>query len=80
RTVDSASSTEYAYLYAHVKNGDAIPKGEKDKSELGIKAGSDTELEITLEQATPYFDYLLAFPSFLPHRQDIVEKYGNNYA
>ena len=51
----------------------------KDKSELGIKAVSDTELEITLEKATPYFDYLLAFPSFFPQRQDIVEKYGKNY-
>ena len=80
RTVDPATASEYAYLYASVKNGDAIAKGEKDKSELGIKAVSDTELEITLEKATPYFDYLLAFPSFFPQRQDIVEKYGKNYA
>ena len=69
RTVDPATASEYAYLYASVKNGDAIAKGEKD-----------TELEITLEKATPYFDYLLAFPSFFPQRQDIVEKYGKNYA
>ncbi len=37
RTVDPATASEYAYLYASVKNGDAIAKGEKDKSELELK-------------------------------------------
>lgn len=80
RTVDPETASEYAYLYESVKNGAAINAGEKDKSELGIKAVGDYELEITLEKATPYFDYLLAFPSFFPQRQDIVEKYGKDYA
>ena len=81
RTVDPATASEICLSVCLCeKNGDAIAKGEKDKSELGIKAVSDTELEITLEKATPYFDYLLAFPSFFPQRQDIVEKYGKNYA
>ena len=46
---------------------------------MGIKAINDHELEITLETATPYFDDLLAFPSFLPQRQDIVERFGKDY-
>lgn len=29
RTVDPATASEYAYLYASVKNGDAIAKGKK---------------------------------------------------
>lgn len=80
RTVDPATASEYAYLYESVKNGADIAAGKKDKSELGIKATGDYELEITLEKATPYFDYLLALPSFFPQRQDIVEKYGKEYA
>ncbi|MTD37530.1 peptide ABC transporter substrate-binding protein [Erwinia sp. CPCC 100877] len=80
RTVDPATASEYAYLYASVKNGADITDGKKDKSELGIKAVGDYELEITLEKATPYFDYLLAFPSFFPQRKDIVEKYGKEYS
>jgi oligopeptide transport system substrate-binding protein len=80
RTVDPATASEYAYLFAAVKNGADITEGKKDKSELGIKAVGDYELEITLEKATPYFDYLLAFPSFFPQRKDIVEKYGKEYS
>jgi oligopeptide transport system substrate-binding protein len=80
RTVDPATGSEYAYLFSPVKNADAITSGKMDKAELGIKAVGDYELEINLEKATPYFDYLLAFPSFFPQRQDIVEKYGKNYA
>ncbi|MFD2306704.1 peptide ABC transporter substrate-binding protein [Enterococcus termitis] len=80
RTVDPATASEYAYLYESVKNGADIAAGKKDKDELGIKAVGDYELEITLEKATPYFDYLLAFPSFFPQRKDVVEKYGKEYA
>lgn len=79
RTVDPDTASEYSYMFAPVKNAEKITAGEMDKEELGIKAISDYELEITLEKVTPYFDYLLAFPSFLPQRQDIVEKYGKDY-
>ncbi|MHC5228109.1 peptide ABC transporter substrate-binding protein [Enterococcus sp. LJL99] len=79
RTVEPATASEYAFMFSPVKNAEKITKGELDKKELGIKAVSDYELEITLEKPTPYFDYLLAFPSFFPQRQDIVEKYGKDY-
>lgn len=79
RTVDPATASEYAYLTEPVKNGADIVAGKKDKAELGVKAVSDYELEVTLERATPYFDYLLAFSTYLPQRQDIVEKHGKKY-
>lgn len=79
RTVDPATESEYAYLHAPVKNAEAITAGEMDKSELGIKAINDYELEIELEQATPYFNNLLAFSTYMPQREDIVEKYGKEY-
>ena len=59
-------------IYENNTDAEKISKGELPKEELGIKAINDHELEITLETATPYFDDLLAFPSFLPQRQDIV--------
>ncbi|WP_244470144.1 ABC transporter substrate-binding protein, partial [Enterococcus cecorum] len=55
RTADPKTAAEYAYLYALVKNGEAIINGEKPVSELGIKAVDDYTLEIQLEKATPYF-------------------------
>lgn len=80
RTVDTATASEYAYLFAPVANAEEITAGKKDKSELGIKAVGDHELEITLTKQTPYFQYLLAFPSFFPQKQSVVEENGNAYA
>ncbi|MCB5951407.1 peptide ABC transporter substrate-binding protein [Enterococcus sp. BWT-B8] len=80
RTVNPETASEYAYLFEVVKNGAAISAGEKELDELGIKATSDYELEITLEKPTAYFDYLLAFPSFFPQRQSVVEEFGKEYA
>lgn len=80
RIVDPATQSEYAYLHGAVKNAEAITAGEKDKAELGIKAVSDYELEITLEKPTPYFDRLLTFTTYFPQHQKTVEKYGKEYA
>ena len=80
RTVSAETGSEYAYLFAPVTNAEAITAGEKDASELGIKAVSDYELEITLTTPTPYFQYLLAFPSFFPQSQAVVEDNGDQYA
>lgn len=79
RTVDPATASEYSYLYNPILNAEDIIKGEKSVSELGIKALSEYELEITLTQLVPYFDYLLSFVSFMPQREDIVEKYAKDY-
>lgn len=80
RGVNPDTGSEYAFLFNAVKNGEAILAGDKKVDELGVKALSDYELEVTLEQPTPYFDYLVAFSTFFPQRQDIVEKHGKDYA
>jgi len=80
RTVDPATASQYAYLYAPVAGAIDIMENGADVSTLGIKAVNDYELEITLATATPYFDYLLAFPSFFPQHQATVEKYGDSFA
>lgn len=80
RTVKPETASEYAYLYEPVVNAAEITAGKKEASELGIKAVGDYELEITLTKATPYFDYLLAFPSFFPQNEKAVTENGNKYA
>lgn len=80
RVVDPATQSEYSYLHGAVKNAEAITAGDKDKSELGIKAVGDYELEITLEKPTPYFDRLLTFTTYFPQHQATVEKYGKEFA
>lgn len=80
RTVSPDTGSEYAYLFECIKNAADITAGKKDVSELGVKAVGDYELEVTLQQATPYFPYLMAFGSFFPQNQKVVEKYGDQYA
>ncbi|MGY3749675.1 peptide ABC transporter substrate-binding protein [Vagococcus acidifermentans] len=80
RTVDPATESEYASIFSPVKNADKITAGELDKSELGIKAVSDYELEITLEKPVPYFKYLLAFKQYFPQNQKVVEEHGKEFA
>ena len=80
RTVSPETASEYASMFEVVANGKEIAEGSKKPEELGIKAVGDYELEITLSKATPYFDYLLAFPSFFPLHQATVEEFGDKYA
>ncbi|MHC5248710.1 peptide ABC transporter substrate-binding protein [Enterococcus sp. LJL90] len=80
RTVDPATASQYAYLYAPVAGANDIMEGNADVSTLGIVADGEYDLTITLDVATPYFDFLLAFPSFFPQHQATVEQYGADYA
>ena len=80
RLVDPNTASDYGYfLDGIVVNAAEIQAGEKDPSELAIKAVDDSTLEITLCQDTPYFLELCAFASLMPLRQDVVES-GDDWA
>ncbi|GAB2024785.1 peptide ABC transporter substrate-binding protein [Lactovum odontotermitis] len=79
RGVDPATASEYAYLMTNLKNAQSIMDGKMDKSELGVKAESDTKLIVTLEAPTPYLKFLFAQAIFMPENQSVVEKYGKQY-
>ena len=77
RLVNPDTASDYGYfLDGVVVNAAEIQAGEKDPSELGIKAVDDSTLEITLCQDTPYFPEMCAFASLMPLREDVVE--GND--
>ena len=74
RLVNPDTASDYGYfLDGIVVNAAEIQAGEKDASELGIKAVDDQTLEITLCQDTPYFLEMCAFASLMPLREDVVE-------
>lgn len=77
RTTDPKTAAEFAYLFTPIKNYSAIANGEKSVSELGVKAVSDYELEVELEQPVPYFKAMLTLPTFFPQSQEVVDKFGN---
>lgn len=81
RLVDPETASPYAFIGDYLKNGYAIETGTMDKSELGVKAVDDQTLEVTLENPTPYFLSLIGSSGqYAPLRQDIVEKYGSDFA
>ena len=47
-----------------------------DSELLQIKAVDDKTLEVTTKQRVPYWNELLAFPTYMPVRKDIVENEG----
>ena len=74
RLVDPATAADYGYFLDNiVVNAAAIQAGEKDKSELGIKALDDKTLEIALEAPCAYFLEMCAFASLVPLREDVVK-------
>ncbi|TLG73831.1 peptide ABC transporter substrate-binding protein [Culicoidibacter larvae] len=68
----------YGYLVSAIKNGQAVLDGTMDASELGVKAVSDSQLEVTLEQPLAYFLDLMAFPPFFPTNEAFYNEVGGD--
>lgn len=79
KAVNPETGSEYSYLFSSVLNAPEIGEGTKKIDELGIVAKSDHQLEITLSQPTPYFESLLAFPTFFPQNKEFVENEKADY-
>lgn len=79
RVLDPNVGAAYSYIMMPIKNALAVNTGEKPLDELGVKTLNDKTLEITLEYPTSYFLGLVCHSVMLPQRQDIVEKYGDQY-
>ena len=80
RALDPKTASEYAYILYPIKGAEAYNTGKGSADDVGVKALDDKTLEVVLERPIPYFKDLLCFATFLPQRQDIVEKYGDKYA
>lgn len=80
KAVDAKTASEYAYLFAPIKNASDITAGKLSSDQLGIEAINDYELKISLDEPTPYFNSLLAFTTFFPQNEKFVNKTGDEYA
>lgn len=81
RLADPATASEYAWYMElmQVKNASEITAGDVAPEELGVKAVDDHTLEVTLTTPLPYFPKMLVHGSTFPVRQDIVEKFGDDW-
>lgn len=61
------------------KNAAAVRKGEKEISELGVKALDDKTLEVTLEYPAPYLPKLLSGSRYMPVSKAVHSAKGEKY-
>ena len=82
RLVDPATASEYSFIagIAGIKNADAIVNGEITPDQLGITAKDDKTLVIELDIPVPFFESLMAFPSFFPVNKEFYNKCGDKFA
>lgn len=63
-----------------IQNASEILQGEKNVTELGVKALEEKVLEVTLVRAIPYFKNVLTLPVFFPQNEQFVTEMGTDYA
>ena len=81
RTVTPATGASGStFMYFVLDNAAEIIAGEKPVTTLGVRAINATPLEVTTSHYVPYIVEALSSISFLPQRQDIVERFGDTYA
>ena len=80
RTLTPATGAQYNYMLFPIKNAGAFADGKiKDFGEVGVKAPDDRTLLVELENPTPYFLELCAFPTLQPVRVDLIERVGDDW-
>ena len=82
RAVDPANASEYSYMLSdigQVVNAAEIIAGEKDVSELGVKAVDDYTLEVTLNVPVSYFLSLMYFPTYYPVNEAFYNEVGDTF-
>ena len=80
RVVDPKTASPIAYLMYYIKNAKDINTGKKPIESLGITAVDENTLTIELENPTLYFEDILSSGGcYMPVREDIINKYGDDW-
>ena len=75
-------AADYGYMFEVVDGYDEVTEADKDgnpvnkDAKLNVKAVDDKTIEVTLKNAIPYWNELLAFPTYFPVREDVVKNDG----
>lgn len=80
RVVVPKTASPIAYLMYYIKNAKDINIGKKPIESLGVTAIDENTLTIELENPTLYFEDILASGGcYVPVREDIINKYGDDW-
>ncbi len=80
RILDPNVASPYAYYAYFIRNGENFYNGKVDADSLGLKAIDDRTLVIELDFKNPLMLEYLAFPIFMPARQDIIQENPRTWA
>lgn len=74
-------AADYAYFLFFIKNAEAYLGGECEWEDVGVKVIDDLTLEVTLDHAIPYAEFLFSFGTMAPINQKFYEEIGaDNYS
>ena len=79
RTLDPKTASQDAFYMYQVENAEAVNKGQKPLSALGIKANGKYQLTIHLTKPVSYFQKLLAWPLFFPVNKKVATQEGSKF-
>ena len=65
-------AADYGYMLEIVDGYEATQDESQPDAKLNVKAIDEKTLEVTLTTDVPYWNELLAFPSYFPVREDVV--------
>ena len=73
RAASQELAADYGYMFEVVDGYDDVWADEPaEDAKLNVKALDDKTLEVTTASAIPYWNELLAFPTYFPVREDVV--------
>ncbi len=82
RAASLETAADYGYMFDVVDGYDKVTEADEEgnpvnkDAKLNVKAIDDKTLEVTLANAVPYWNELLAFPTYFPVREDVVSNEG----
>ena len=79
RLMAPATGAQYANVLYTLKNAEKVNKGALPPDALGVRAASDSVLELTLEHPVPYLLEQLTHLTALPLNPKNVEAYGDTF-
>ncbi len=80
RLADPAIPRDYSWVLYEIKNAAGVMDGSLAVDQLGVSAPDDNTFVIEFVTPAPYYLGFLDMPCFYPVKQELVEKYGDQYA
>jgi ABC-type oligopeptide transport system substrate-binding subunit/ABC-type branched-subunit amino acid transport system substrate-binding protein len=79
RNIKPETKSPYAYTMSVLKNAEAVSKGLKDSSSVGVRAIDDFTVEFELEAPAVYFPAMAGLWVYRPLPRLMIEEYGDRW-